>query len=266
MKLCFSTLGCPKWSFEEVIDFAVKHGYQGLEIRGVDGEMFPDKIARFQLGRQQETKKLIADAGLKMHVFGTSVKFHEADKREENIEQGKKAIDVCAAMGIPYIRIFGDQIGDADEKTIIDQVISGSKELCEYAKGTGVEVLLEVHGQFNVLERVLAVCEGVAMDNFGLVWDVAHSDKTYGDDYKVFYDGIKPYIRHIHIKDHKHVDGGFDLCRLGEGDIPILPIVRMLIDDGYDGRFSLEWEKLWHPELAEPEVAFVDYLELMKKA
>ncbi|MBS1751570.1 MAG: sugar phosphate isomerase/epimerase, partial [Bacteroidetes bacterium] len=33
--LSFSTLGCPDWEFEHILDFAVKNEYQGIEIRGI---------------------------------------------------------------------------------------------------------------------------------------------------------------------------------------------------------------------------------------
>jgi beta-glucosidase len=35
----------------------------------------------------------------------------------------------------------------------------------------------------------------------------------------------------------------------GEGDLPIREMVNYLNENGYDGYFSLEWEKKWHPEL-----------------
>ena len=35
--------------------------------------------------------------------------------------------------------------------------------------------------------------------------------------------------------------------------------------DGYKGYYSFEWEKLWHPELEDPETALADYPVAMKK-
>ena len=34
--------------------------------------------------------------------------------------------------------------------------------------------------------------------------------------------------------------------------------------DGYDGYFSLEWEKKWHPELGDLENVLKDFIELVK--
>jgi sugar phosphate isomerase/epimerase len=181
------------------------------------------------------------------------------------LAQGKAAIDVCHAMGIPAIRVFGDKIGDADEQVIIGQVSAGIRALCAYTHGSGVQVLLEVHGDFNTLPRVLAVAQSVAQPEFGILWDIEHSDKVYGDDFMAFYEPLMPFIRHVHVKDHRRAGGAFQLCRPGHGDIPILKIVRQMLKDGYEGWFSLEWEKKWHPELPEPEIAYPDFIALMQQ-
>jgi hypothetical protein len=44
-------------------------------------------------------------------------------------------------------------------------------------------------------------------------------------------------------------------CLLSEGDMPLRTICTLLKQGSYDGYLSLEWEKKWHPEIEEPEVA-----------
>ena len=39
MKLAFSTLGCPNWSVEQVVEAAVQLGYDGVEVRGLRGNL-----------------------------------------------------------------------------------------------------------------------------------------------------------------------------------------------------------------------------------
>ncbi len=53
------------------------------------------------------------------------------------------------------------------------------------------------------------------------------------------------------------------LC-LGNGEAPIFEGIDTLSKGGYNGYFSFEWEKLWHPEIAEPEIALADYPKKMK--
>lgn len=265
MKYSFSTLGCPEWSYEKVLSEAQRMGFTGLEIRGIDGVMRADKIPQLSKDQLPETKRELAEKGLEIIGFGTSCRFHSPEEYGAAVEEGKRAIDVCADAGIPFIRVFGDQIKDeSEQQEVIGRVAKGIRELCDYAAGTPVMVLQEVHGNFNRLETIMGVVEKVKdCPNFGLIWDIAHSDKTYGDDWKTFYQGIRSYIRHVHIKDHIR-EKGFSLCLVGDGDIPIKDIVHTLESDGYHGYYSIEWEKLWHPDLPDAEIAFPGFLEYMK--
>ncbi|NLO82869.1 MAG: sugar phosphate isomerase/epimerase [Clostridiales bacterium] len=266
MKLAFSTLGSPDWSFDKTLEVAHRLGFEAIEIRGMEGKMHADEITRFFPENEAETKRKLKEYNLKICVFGTSVIFHDAEKYDSMIQEGKTAIDVCSRMEIPYIRVFGDKIPSAEIKDqVIANVIRGIRELCSYARGKNVKVLQEVHGDFNTVENITAVIEGVKdCPEFGLVWDIAHSDREYGDDYMEFYSWIKPYILHTHIKDHKRNNGKFDLCPVGEGDIPIRDIIKTLKADGYTGYFSFEWEKKWHPELMDAEIVYPRYVEYMK--
>jgi hypothetical protein len=47
--------------------------------------------------------------------------------------------------------------------------------------------------------------------------------------------------------------------------VPIFEAIDALAKSGYKGYYSFEWEKLWHPEILEPEVALADYPKAMKK-
>ena len=47
MKLSFSTLGCPEWSWNEIIATAKDMGFDGVEIRGVGKELYAPAIKEF---------------------------------------------------------------------------------------------------------------------------------------------------------------------------------------------------------------------------
>ena len=46
-KLSFSTLGCPDWSFDEIVNFAVANNYNGIELRGIKRELDLTKCNEF---------------------------------------------------------------------------------------------------------------------------------------------------------------------------------------------------------------------------
>jgi hypothetical protein len=66
--LAFTTLGCPDWSFQQIVDFASANDYTGLEIRGIKRQMDderkglkiykPRSISQYALsGRARKRKK-----------------------------------------------------------------------------------------------------------------------------------------------------------------------------------------------------------------
>lgn len=266
MKLSISTLGCPDWDFMRLVEECEKLQVD-IEVRGIDGEMEAGSIARFGEQNADETKRILAQHGLKLVGFGTSCKFHDESELDSNIQQAKEAIDVCVRMGIPAIRVFGNNIPDpAKMSETVARLCRGLQAACAYGAEKGVGVNLEIHGDFNSVETITPVVAGMKdTKGFGIVWDIEHSDKTCGDDFMPFYQAIRPCIKHVHIKDYiRGKDGAFTLCLMGEGDIPVKPIVEQLRKDGYDGYFSFEWEKKWVPTLADPEVAFPSYVNYMR--
>ena len=54
-------------------------------------------------------------------------------------------------------------------------------------------------------------------------------------------------------------DGKIHYVLLGQGEVPIFAAIDVLQNGGYKGYYSFEWEKLWHPEIADPEIALADY-------
>lgn len=266
MKKAFTTLGNPDWSFDYTLEQAAKMGFDALDLRGVDGKMGAAEIDCFRYGRLQETRRKIEQAGLKICCFGCSSSFHDESHWDEALADAYAAIDLCAALNIPYVRVFGNMIPEGaspeEEKAVLATIARGIQKACDYAAGTNVKVLLEVHGNINTAERVQAIAMQIRGEHFGVLWDVAHSDKIYKDDFETFYRAIRPWVCHIHLKDHIRIDEvNTKLTSLGEGEIPLVPIVKMLLDDGYDGYFALEWEKKWHPELPEPEKEYPRFIQ-----
>ena len=81
---------------------------------------------------------------------------------------------------------------------------------------------------------------------------------------KEVYKSLHPYIRHTHIKDANIVNNKEQYVLLGQGEVPIFEAIDALSDGGYSGYYSFEWEKLWHPEIGDPEIALADYPRVMK--
>src|SRR5579885_1490750 len=111
-KISFSTLGCPDWKLPQIVKMAVSAGYDGIELRFVEGEASIWKLAAFQHGGLHETRSRLTDAGLAVSCVDTSCRFDspDANERERWIEEGVRMAEVAAELGAPGIRVFGDRI------------------------------------------------------------------------------------------------------------------------------------------------------------
>jgi sugar phosphate isomerase/epimerase len=66
---------------------------------------------------------------------------------------------------------------------------------------------------------------------------------------------LKNRIAYVQVKDGKGRAPHWQLCSLGEGDVPLRHAFELLRAHEYQGAFSVEWEYAWHPELDPPETA-----------
>lgn len=266
MKLSFSTLSCPDWSWTKVMDEAQRLGYEGIEVRGADGEMCLPKARPFLPENVADTLAELTRRGLVLTDLGSSVAFHDPEKWEAALQEGKDYIDLAERLGVRYVRVFGDRVPNRDRaEQTTDLIAEGYRALCAYIGERDVMILQETHGDFPDLDLLRPVFEKVSDSRLGLLWDIEHVFKRYGADASVFFDWAAPHIRHVHIKDTEtQADGTFRLCGIGEGDVPIRADVKLLLAYGYDGFLSLEWEKKWQPHLAEPEVVVPHYIRYMR--
>jgi sugar phosphate isomerase/epimerase len=51
----------------------------------------------------------------------------------------------------------------------------------------------------------------------------------------------------------------------GAGEVPVKETVQVLKAAGYKGYYCLEWEKRWHPDIEEPEIAFPQYAKIVRE-
>jgi len=266
--LAFSTLGCPDWPFEQILKFAVDNNYDGLELRGILKELDLTKCPEFNTPENiRITRSKIEERKLKIVDLGSSCALHhpEGAERQKHLDEGKRFIDLAQRLGCPNVRVFPNELPkDATRTAVKDLIIQGLQYLGDYARNTEVSVLMESHGDAVKTDELKQIMDSAARQNVGLVWDVVNMWSVTKESPLNVYTQLKPYIKHTHIKDAKMVVNKPQYVLLGKGDTPILQAVDLLYKDGFKGFYSFEWEKLWHPDIADPELALADYSRLMR--
>ncbi len=283
VKTAFSTLSCPDWTYRQIVELGKQFGFDGVEIRQVARETDLLKVPEFQPTRLSESVELLRSTGFEVRGLASSVRFDapQANVRDEQVEIGKANLDLAKALGASFVRVFGDVVPDAGQvearRTAVQHIADGLQRLGEYAVTLDLDVVIETHGDFadsRLMQETMNLVESPAV---GVLWDTHHPWRFYGETLAETFTRIQPWVRHTHWKDsiskprhaveaageeaasaahqlmsgHQHAD--YVLFRGGE--FPALECMRLLRDSGYAGWYSLEWEKMWHPDIEDPEIA-----------
>ena len=280
IRTCFSTIGCPDWSFTDMIQLGQQAGFDGVEIRLVERET--DLLAVPDLGAAALPKRRreLAEAGFAVCGLASSVSFDSPDAAERNrqLEVGRAYLDLAAELDAGFVRVFGDTIREGvSREATIEQVSEGLDRLGEYAGTLGREVIIETHGDFSRSDLVADTMARVESPAAGILWDTHHPWRFHSEPLATTYARFGDRVRHTHWKDsvtrlsssnttaneqaaeqahtlmsgHQHAD----YVLFGGGEFPVFDCLGLLQRGGYDGWYSYEWEKMWHPELEPPELA-----------
>src|SRR6266516_1693400 len=111
LPLGFSTLGCPQWTWSQVLDFAAAHGFAAVELRGLQAAMDLTQVPELAPERLGEAKRQLAEHGLRVPCLGSSANMHEMDaaKRAAQLDEARRFIDLARALRAPYVRVFGNK-------------------------------------------------------------------------------------------------------------------------------------------------------------
>jgi sugar phosphate isomerase/epimerase len=266
----FSTLGCPNWEWKNILDQASKNGYSAIELRGLMSEMDLSKSPQFTGDKLKESLKDLDALGLKISDLGASTRLGEPDKakRAAQLDEARRYIDLAHRLKSPYVRIFGGKLlKDQTMKDATELIIAGFRELHEHARGSGVVLLIESHDEFTTSGSLLNILKGANLPTAALLWD-AHHTFVAGEQPAESFKQLKEYVRHTHLKDSRRPAAGEKERRYvltGAGEVPVKETVKVLAAGGYRGYYSFEWEKRWHPEIEDPEVAIPHFAKVIRE-
>lgn len=252
----------------QIIAMAEREGYDGIELRFVQGEDSLWKLPVFSGKELASTRRALADHGLIISCQDTSCRFHSphAAERERWLSEGKRMADLAAELGAPGLRVFGDTIQQgADRDSTKNWIAESIQELAEITAIRGVEIWIENHGDFAGAGETAAILQQAASPKAGVVWDPVNSFVATKEWPRNGAAQLGVAIRHVHIKDLRLDRDGLIYVLTGEGDFPLLELKEVLQDLQYDRFLSFEWEKKWHPEIADAEVALPHFADWFRK-
>jgi sugar phosphate isomerase/epimerase len=252
----------------QIIAMAADEGYHGIELRFVQGEDSLWKLPVFSGKELASTRRALAHQALTISCLDTSCRFHSPDAAERGrwITEGKRMADLAAELGAPGMRVFGDTIQPGTDRASTQSWIAESiRQLAEITAARGVDIWIENHGDFAHASETVAILHQAASPKLGVVWDPANSFATTGEQPASGGAQLGVAIRHVHIKDFRRDADGVKYVLPGEGDFPLLDLKTTLQDLNYDRFVSFEWEKKWHPEIADADIALPHFARWFRK-
>ena len=265
MKLAFSTLGCPEWSWGDIVATAKDLGYDGIELRGIEHQMFLPKASPMVGEQLPKTKNQLKHLGLNISCLTSSCSLHDT-KLGTSLQEGEDYIDLAAKLEVPFIRVLGDSAPEPGVNPFPrQQVKEGLQTLGKAARAKNITVLIETNGHLADSGLLADLISEVNEPQIGVLWDIHHPYRFFNESPATTIARLGKAIQYIHIKDSKIENGKIKYCMLGEGDLPIREIFGALSKEGYDGWVSLEWVKKWNPNIEEPGIVFPHSLATMKR-
>jgi sugar phosphate isomerase/epimerase len=244
----YSTLGSPELNLEQTLALAARHQLAGVELRALGGTIDLPAYFAAAYGTPETCALKLRTQTVKILSLDTSLKLAENTPAQR--ADFLKFLPWAEALGVPRLRVFdgGHAADEATHRAMAETVAWWRALRAEH--GWQADLMVETHDALSTAASIggfLKLAPGT-----GILWDTHHTWKTGGEDPLVTWRAIRPHVVHLHVKDSVSIPSGkhpFSYRLPGEGEFPMAPL-RSVLRTEYDGPMSLEWERLWHPELA----------------
>jgi sugar phosphate isomerase/epimerase len=256
LKIAFSTISCPAYTTRQIADAARRYGYDGVELYALEGQrLLPDMLEE---RREQIRSDLSGIPIVSINSWGV---LSSPDRNVRTTEESKiaRTLEIAHDLGSPLVKTFGGELPDAPFDSVMDYMAESLERLGGKAQALGVTLIVETHDGFCKGATLAALLQRVANPAIGALWDVHHPYRK-GEAPEQTARLIGERVRHVHVKDAKRDGEGWKFVLLGEGELPVRQVIAILAEQGFDGYVALDWELMWHPEIAPAEVALPNYL------
>ena len=189
-------------TMRDLLTLLPANGFDGVEFRCEAGQKHgvePEIAA----AERRRIKALLDGAGLAVSCLSTSQRFESPDPnaRKAVIERVKQFVDLAADLGCQGIRTFGNDFPPGVPRLDVVKYVGEALRTCgEYAADKGVDVLLEMHGEFYYWEYCLGAVRIADHPNVAINCNCDMRDLVDGSVAYTF-NKVKEHVRHVHLHD-----------------------------------------------------------------
>jgi sugar phosphate isomerase/epimerase len=253
-KTCFSTLGCPDLNLNAVLELAARFDIDCLELRSLDDRIDLPAYLSEQAGGITAARDALNTLNNGAVVLGTSHKLVGA--KEGSLDELLGFAELAEQLGTPYLRVFGGgkwgtPLTDRDYQEAIDFL--NLWQAIRTDKNWNVDILIETHDAFSASAPLLELFTRLGR-SVGIIWDSHHTWKLGRETPAESWKQLGAYTHHVHIKDSTSQPSArhpYTYVLPGSGEMPLDQVFDILRENNFTGSVALEWEKMWHPYLAD---------------
>lgn len=269
MKIGFSTLACPGWDLVKIVDQAAAMGYQGVEIRGLGGELHLPLVPALA-GKPQFVRELFAEKKIELVCLGTSASLTSRDKEEVARQKGIiiEFVELASHLGCPFVRLFAGEVQKRDTSDkAFRRFVDALRPLADTAAQKGVSLLVENGGDYRDSWSMWQLCDTVDHPAVRVCWNQV-SAMAVLEHCSTSIPRLGTKMALVHIGDARFDERGVILehVPLGEGDVNVAKQIELLKGIIYRSYLMYEWPRLWVDGLAGPEVALPKAAAFLKAA
>lgn len=183
--------------------------------------------------------EVVATRGLRLWVVsgGWCDFFHRGPEIEETERSVARQVEIARRLRVEQLRLFFGRLKyEAYSAGMRDIACDNLRRLSE--RHPAMMFMFENHDGASLRPEVCReILERVDRPNILMNFDPINFERVGVDSMKAL-EIVRPFVGHVHLKG---LAGG-EFCEFGAGDVDLLPVLRALANDGYRGRFSVEYE------------------------
>jgi len=163
--------------------------------------------------------------------------YDRAPKIEETFSSVARQVAIADALGITCLRLFFGRLPRRDYSPTVRQTIVANLVRLSDAH-SHMMFVFENHDGASLDPAVSVEVLGlVSRPNIRMNFDPINFAKAEVDPLEAL-ETVRHFVSHVHLKGLQRGD----YCEFGEGDVDLTPVLRSLVQGGYSGRFTVEYE------------------------
>ncbi|HBS29899.1 MAG TPA: hypothetical protein DEB06_10740 [Phycisphaerales bacterium] len=259
LRLAYSTVACPEWTLEQVVEAAGRFGFSGVELRseGSGGTAFASEPG---LTDPLKVRRLLQAEGIELAGLATGIRFdapifppvlgHVLPSREASVRAGREAIALAHAIGAPSVRVYAFEThGRERHASALKRICERLAKITDIARNRGVTVLIENGGSFPGAGDLVEIIDRVGSPLLGACYDLAGAVGAE-DEVRAGCAALGDRLWAARIRDLR----GDHPCPLGEGDLPCHSFVEAVQASsdrwGTEPWMIFSWDRAWLGDLA----------------